>query len=81
VIERIESKIRKMDPSWGDDWKEKQKLYSEIACEFMFFKDAWRNHVMHGRSEYDEERAQNIYNHVGAFMKHLALVGLKELQQ
>ncbi|MBZ5593333.1 MAG: hypothetical protein LAP39_13915 [Acidobacteriia bacterium] len=78
VIEQLESKIRKIDPSHGADWKEKQKFYSEIACEFMFFKDAWRNHVMHGRDSYDTESAQNIYSHVCAFMKKLALGGLTE---
>lgn len=81
IIERIESKIRKMDSSWGSDWKEKQSFYSEIATQFMFFKDAWRNHVMHGRTEYDPERAKNIYEHVCVFMQRLAAGGLKELQQ
>jgi hypothetical protein len=78
VIERVESKIRKIDSTFGTDWKVKQKFYAEAACEFMFFKDAWRNHVMHGRDEYDDERAENIYSHVCAFMKHLAAGGLKE---
>jgi hypothetical protein len=79
VIERVESKIRKIDPGSGSAWKDKRQFYSEVACEFMFFKDAWRNHVMHGRSEYDDERAENIYSHVGAFMKHLARGGLREV--
>jgi hypothetical protein len=78
IIERIESKIRKIDPNFGPDWKVKQQFYSEAACEFMFFKDAWRNHVMHGREEYDDERTENIYSHIGAFMKHLAVGGLRE---
>ncbi len=72
IIERLESKIRKIDKGLGPDWKEQQQFYSEVACEFMFFKDAWRNHVMHGRDEYDDERTENIYNHVCQFMRHLA---------
>jgi hypothetical protein len=78
VIERLESKIRKIDSSLGQDWKEQQKFYAEAACEFMFFKDAWRNHVMHGRDEFDAERAKNIYDHVCGFMKELACGGLTE---
>jgi hypothetical protein len=78
VIQQLESKIRKIDPAAGPDWRTKQKFYSEAACEFMFFKAAWRNHVMHGRDEYDEERAKNIYDHVGVFMRHLAQGGLTE---
>jgi len=78
VIERLESKIRKLDPSHGPDWREKQKFYSETACQFMFFKDAWRNHVMHGRGTYEPDQAQSIYIHVGDFMKCLAAGGIKE---
>jgi hypothetical protein len=79
VIERLESKIRKIDSSFGPDWKTQQRFYSEVACGFMFLKDAWRNHVMHGRDEFDSERAKNIYNYVCAFMKQLAQGGLAEL--
>ena len=79
VIEQLESKIRKIDSSFGPDWRGKQQFYSEVACEFMFIKDAWRNHVVHGRAEYDSEKAENIYNHVGVFMKHLARSGLREV--
>jgi len=78
VIEQLESKIRKLDPTLGADWKEKQKFYSAAAIEFMFFKDAWRNHVMHGRDEYDDTTAENIYGHVCAFMRQLAEGGLAE---
>jgi hypothetical protein len=76
VIEQVESKIRKIDSAHGADWKDKQKFYADVACEFMFFKDAWRNHVMHGRDTYDSEAAQNIHSHVCTFMKKLALGGL-----
>ncbi len=78
VIQRLQSQITKIDPSFASDWKTKQQFYSEAACEFMFFKDAWRNHVMHGREEYDTERTTNIYNHVCVFMKLLAQGGLKQ---
>ncbi len=81
IIERIESKIRKMDSSWGSDWKEKQSFYSEVATQFMFFKDAWRNHVMHGRTDYDPDRAKSIYDHVCVFMQRLAAGGLKEVAE
>jgi hypothetical protein len=63
VIERLESRIKRIDPAFGDDWREKRQFYSEAATEFRFFKDAWRNHVMHGRDTYDPDRAKNIYDH------------------
>ena len=79
VIEQIEKQIRKMDSSFGPDWKEQQKFYSQAAAQFMFFKDAWRNHVMHVRDvPYDEGRAFSIFDHVKQFMQALAEGGLKE---
>ncbi len=72
VIERIASKVKGIDSSWGTDYKEQQQFYSEAAVHFMFVKDAWRNHVMHVRHTYDEERATAICGHVQAFMRHLA---------
>jgi hypothetical protein len=66
-----------MDPNThGPDWKKKQQFYSEAACEFMFIKAAWRNHVMHGREKYDAEQASNIYSHTYEFMKRLTTGGL-----
>ncbi len=72
VIEQITAKVKGIDPGWGTDWKDQQQFYSEAATHFMFLKDAWRNHVMHVRHTYDEERATAICGHVQAFMRHLA---------
>lgn len=78
IIELLESKIRKMDITFGTDWKEKQKFYSAAASQFMFLKAAWRNHVMHVRDVYDEGRARSILSHVGELMQALTEGGLKE---
>ena len=79
VIEAIEGKIRKVDPrTAGADWKKQQKDFSDAATQFMFFKDAWRNHIMHIRDVYDEGRATSIWQHVNEFMNKLAAIGLHE---
>jgi hypothetical protein len=81
IIEAIEGKIRKIAPaSEGADWKKQQKEFSDAATQFMFFKDAWRNHIMHVRDVYDEGRAMSIFQHVREFMNKLATIGLKELE-
>jgi hypothetical protein len=79
IIERVESKIRQMGPADGDDWKTEQKNFSDAATQFMFFKDAWRNHVMHVRDVYDEGRATSISQHVHEFMGKLVAIGLGEV--
>lgn len=79
VIEEVEKKIRKMDSSFGIDWKEQQKFCSQAATHFMFLKEGWRNHVMHVRDvPYDEGRALSVFGHVREFMQALAEGGLAE---
>jgi hypothetical protein len=80
VIEQIEKKIKNMNSiSFGDDWKEQQKFYSQAAIHFMFLKEAWRNHIMHVRDvPYDEGRAFSIFDHVRQFMQALAEGGLTD---
>jgi hypothetical protein len=79
IIEQLEAKIRKMDAStFGYDWKDKQKFYARAANQFMFFKDAWRNHVMHVRDVFDEGKALSVYMSVKGFMQALAEGGLAE---
>lgn len=45
---------------------------SEAAKEFTYFKDAWRNHVSHGRAKYGQPDAFKVMTHVRDFMLHLA---------
>jgi hypothetical protein len=79
VIEEVEKKIRKMDSSFGTDWKDQQKFCSQAATHFMFLKEGWRNHVMHVRDvPYDEGRALSVFGHVREFMQALAEGSLAE---
>jgi len=51
---------------------ERLQFLSQIAQEFTYFKDGWRNYVMHGEDKYDGPKALSILNHVKTFMAHLA---------
>ena len=44
----------------------------EAALEFRFFEHAWRNHIAHGRANYDENDAKKVLEHVRAFMELVA---------
>ena len=50
----------------------KLTYYAEVASNFRYFKDGWRNHVSHGRANYDETQAEVVYSHVRTFMQLLA---------
>lgn len=53
-------------------FRQDREFYSRAALEFKFFRDAWRNHTMHGRGKYGDVQAEEIFDHVKAFMVHLA---------
>jgi hypothetical protein len=73
IIEKIETAIRDIQKSKKSDTKDEDlSFYSESAVQFRYFKDAWRNHVMHGRERYDIHQAQSILTHVGDFMELLS---------
>lgn len=71
LLNQIEAKIRSRERSeqQEDDW---EQWAAEAATHFRFIKNGWRNHAMHARQAYDEARAREIYDSVGAFLKHLA---------
>lgn len=74
IIEQIELKItaeRKALPK-GAEKNERLQFLSEAAKEFFYFKEGWRNHVSHGRGNYDENQALSVLEHVRTFMNHLA---------
>ena len=73
IIEGIEKAVRGIDEkTTGSNWKDEQKYFSEAARHLMFIKNAWRNHVMHKRDEYDEGKALSILQHTRELTIHLA---------
>jgi hypothetical protein len=69
VINDIEAAIRATEHSMP---KDESAFFSDIATEFRHFKNAWRNHVMHGRAEYRFDTARRILTSVRDFMAGLA---------
>ena len=71
IIQNIQNAIEAKSIAQGAGWAD-QQFYSEATQDFRFFKDAWRNHVMHVRLPVDEEKAKVIGHSVRHFMSHLA---------
>jgi hypothetical protein len=69
-LNEIENKLRAISKSThGSD---EEQWAAEAAAHFRAIKNGWRNHAMHGRSFYDEERSREIYDAVRGLMRHLA---------
>ena len=69
-LNEIEGKLRAV--SKRDHGATEEQWAAEAASHFRSIKNAWRNHVMHGRSFYDEDRATEILEAVRALMRSLA---------
>ncbi|MGC2235698.1 MAG: hypothetical protein WA584_06030 [Pyrinomonadaceae bacterium] len=73
LIGAIEGEIKKIIQKPKSAQRDKDLLfYSIAATQFAFIKDAWRNHVMHTRSSYDELQAMSVMLHVKELMRHIA---------
>ncbi|OGF33946.1 hypothetical protein A2223_03285 [Candidatus Falkowbacteria bacterium RIFOXYA2_FULL_35_8] len=74
IINQIISVINKGSEKLKRGSKKAKRLQflSEAAIEFRYFKDAWRNHVSHNRTNYNQPEAFMILNHVKSFMAHLS---------
>lgn len=71
IIQNIQNEIEVKSKAQGAGWAD-QQFYSEATLDFRFFKDAWRNHVMHVHLPVDEGKAKVISDRVRHFMHHLA---------
>jgi hypothetical protein len=78
VISQIEARIRDLGPESGATWRDQRERYSDLALEFRFLKDAWRNRCMHLREVHTENSAIRILEHCRAIGLHLTGVGLQE---
>ena len=74
ILSDIETEIRsRTKATHGPTWKDKDEpFFAESATHFRFIKNAWRNHAMHAKDKYTEEQAEEIYDSVRSFMRHLS---------
>ena len=73
ALDQIEKRIRDMEQRPASPEKSRDlTFYSGLVAQFRWFKDAWRNHVSHARTHYDEREALEVWNHVEPFIQQLA---------
>lgn len=74
VIKGIEDGLTDLRNKKGLSDQDRKEItyYSDAASQFRHFKDAWRNHVSHGRKFYDGRDAEKVLTSVRELMQHLA---------
>jgi hypothetical protein len=68
---RIDAKINKIKR--GPLKQQQQEFYYPIVQDIRAIRDAWRNHVMHTRQDYEPKDADAILGHVKRLMNTLAI--------
>jgi hypothetical protein len=68
--DRIDAKTRKIKR--GPIKQQHQEFYYPVLQDIRAIRDAWRNHVMHTRQEYEAKDADAILGHVKRLMNTLA---------
>jgi len=75
ILDGVEAEVNKI-ASWPNSLGlakvQAEEFYNGILAEFRGFKDAWRNHVMHSRRDYECDEAKAVMSHVSRFMRTLA---------
>jgi hypothetical protein len=77
IIGQIESRLTDiqqhgipgMDKATKD---ERLQFLSEAAKEFSYFKDSWRNYVMHAKATYGPQQARTVLNHTRDFLNRIS---------
>lgn len=73
ALTQIEKEVRSRSiATHGPNWKSDETFFSEAVTHFRVVKNAWRNHTMHRRETFDEERARSVLQSTADFMRTLA---------
>lgn len=72
ILTRFSDEVGKRRKDRSPEWTADTTFFSGAAARLMAVKDAWRNPTMHVEIHYNDEQAVDVWNHVGAFMRHLA---------
>lgn len=72
ILRKIDSQLQTKRLQRAVWWKGSNDFLAEASAKLHAVKDAWRNPTMHVGAKHTEEEAQEIFDAVRGFMRHLA---------
>lgn len=72
VLKKYEAELSKPLAQRCPEWAADDSFFSGATVFLRSVKDAWRNPTMHVEKVYTEEQAEDVWNAVKGFMRHLA---------
>jgi hypothetical protein len=71
-LRQIDDRVQKKWKSKSIRWKRDEPFFKDVSAHLHSVKNAWRNPTMHIVRDYTPEQAEEIFQAVGVFMRHLA---------
>ncbi len=72
ILKKCDEELLKPIKNRSAEWQQDDAFYSTAAAQLHAVKDAWRNPTMHVERKYTPEEAEEVWNAVRAFMRHLS---------
>lgn len=71
-LKQIDAQVQAKYKRKGVKWKRDEPFFRDVSAHLHSVKAAWRNPTMHVVRDYTPEQAEEIFNAVRAFMRHLS---------
>jgi len=72
ILKKCDEELLKPLKDRAPEWSVDDTFFSAAAAQLHAVKDAWRNPTMHVERRYVTDEAEDVWNAVRAFMRHLA---------
>ena len=72
LLSKCDKELQKPAAERSSEWRTDDQFFSQATANLRAVKNAWRNPTMHVEISYDADAAEDIFNAVRAFMRHLA---------
>jgi hypothetical protein len=73
ILKKCDDELRKPHKDRSSEWRHDDSFFSTATANLRAVKDAWRNPSLHVERDYTPEEAEDVWNAVKAFMRHLAV--------
>ncbi len=72
ILKKCDEELQKPLKDRALEWRADDAFFSAAAAQLHAVKDAWRNPTMHVERRYMTDEAEDVWNAVKGFMRHLA---------
>jgi hypothetical protein len=72
ILKKCDNELQKPLKDRSSEWRQDEVFFSTAVANLRAVKNAWRNTSLHIERDYTPEEAEDVWNAVKAFIRHLA---------